>query len=93
MAPLTTTVAAYRAPIYASYRRLFRARLALFRGDHQAMRESRLEVQKHYQSHGHQPIVGNELPELLAMADEAADMLRYSIVQSKLNPQTGHYGT
>jgi hypothetical protein len=99
--------AVYRAPIYASYRRLYRARIALFRGDDHAMRESRKEVQKQYRLHGEQPLLttttnatnasANEsaapsLVELLAMADEAADMLRNSIVQSKLNAQTGHYG-
>jgi hypothetical protein len=70
-----------RAAVFSSYRRLYRARISLFRGDDEAMRQSRKAVRLEYRKHGDQEL-----------ADEAADMLRHSIVRGNLNPQTGHYG-
>lgn len=90
----SSTTAAARSLVYSSYRRLYRARVALFRGDDVAMRESRVEVRNQYLSHGTLPIVdASHWQGLIDMADEAASMLRHSIVQSKLNETTGHYGT
>jgi hypothetical protein len=94
--PLNRSAArmAQRAAVFSSYRRLYRARIALFRGDEEAMRESRRAVRAQYLQHGTAELTdATHWQSLLAMAEEAADMLRHSIVRGNLNPQTGHYGT
>jgi complex III assembly factor LYRM7 len=85
---------AQRAAVFSSYRRLYRARISLFRGDEEAMRESRQAVRAQYLQHGTAAVTDlTHFQSLLGMADEAADMLRHSIVRGNLNAQTGHYGT
>ena len=82
-----------RAVVLSSYRRLYRARAALFRGDERAMKESRTAVRAQYLQHGPEPISDlSHFQGLVAMADEAGDMLRTGIVRGDLNPKTGHYG-
>ena len=84
---------AQRAAVLRSYRRLYRARSALFQGDGQAMRESRKVVRQQFLQHGTTPIVdAPHFAGLLTMVDEAVDMLRNGIVRGNLNPTTGHYG-
>lgn len=85
----------HRATIFSSYRRLYRARSALFRGDDEAMRESRTAVRSEYLKHNNNTAAaldGAHLQGLVSMADEAADMLRNQIVRGNLNAKTGHYG-
>ena len=85
---------AHRAAVFSSYRRLYRARIALFRNDVEAMTKSRDAVRVEYLKHGTDHITdGQHFQSLLGMADEAADMLRHSIIQGRLNSNTGHYGT
>jgi len=82
-----------RATVLSSYRRLYRARAALFRGDEKAMKESRTAVRGQYLQHGKEPISDlQHFQGLLTMVDEAVDMLQHGIVRGDLNPQTGHYG-
>jgi len=82
-----------RAAVFSSYRRLYRARAALFRGDTKAMKESRVAVREQYLQHGAQPIPDLQHFEgLLGMVDEAEDMMRHGIVRGDLNQKTGHYG-
>jgi uncharacterized membrane protein affecting hemolysin expression len=83
-----------RAVVLSSYRRLYRARIYLFRGDTVAMQKSRVAVRDEYTKHGGDPIDDTtQFQELIHMADEAADMLRHSLVRGNLNTTTGHYGT
>ena len=85
---------AHRAAVFSSYRRLYRARISLFRGDDEAMRQSRQSVRAEYLRHGDAALKdATHFQSLLGMADEAADMLRHSIVRGNLNQKTGHYGT
>ena len=89
---------AHRAAVFSSYRRLYRARIALFRNDVEAMTKSRDAVRVEYLKHGTTDSIIHDDDEqhfqsLLGMADEAADMLRHSIIQGRLNSTTGHYGT
>ena len=82
-----------RAAVFSSYRRLYRARSALFKGDVKAMTESRKVVRQQYLQNGTLPIADHQhFAGLLSMVDEAADMLRNGIVRGDLNPTTGHYG-
>lgn len=82
-----------RATVLSSYRRLYRARASLFRGDDKAMKESRKAVRAQYLQHGEEPIADlRHFQGLLTMVDEAVDMMRHGIVRGDLNPKTGHYG-
>lgn len=65
----------------------------MFLGDSEAMRESRKLMRSEYLKHGDSVITdAAHFQGLLGMADEAADMLRHSIVRGNLNQQSGHYG-
>ena len=84
---------AQRAAVFSSYRRLYRARIALFRSDVEAMTKSRDAVRVEYLRHGTTDIADEtHFQSLLGMADEAADMLRHSIIQGRLNEKSGNYG-
>lgn len=84
---------AQRLQVFSAYRRLYRARLALFKGDDQAMRESRTAVRAEFLKHGEAPIADStHFIGLLSMVDEAVDTLRHGIVRGNLNATTGHYG-
>ena len=79
-----------RAAVLSSYRRLYRARAALFGGDVRAMGESRQAVRAQYLQHGAQEIADlQHFQGLLGMVDDAVDMLRHGIVRGDLNPKTG----
>jgi complex III assembly factor LYRM7 len=83
----------HRATVFSSYRRLYRGRTALFKGDDEAMRESRKAVRAEYLKHGVAPIADTAHFEgLISMSDEAVDMLRHGIVRGNMNETTGHYG-
>ena len=57
------------------------------------MTKSRDAVRVEYLKHGTHNITDEpHFQSLLGMADEAADMLRHSIIQGRLNSNTGHYG-
>ena len=84
---------AQRAAVFSSYRRLYRARIALFRNDVEAMTKSRDAVRVEYLRHGTTDIADEtHFQSLVGMADEAADMLRHSIIQGRLNEKSGNYG-
>jgi hypothetical protein len=66
----------------------------LFKNDVEAMTKSRDAVRVEYLKHGTIRITDEQhFQSLIDMADEAADMLRHSIIQGRLNEKTGHYGT
>lgn len=80
--------------VMTGYRRLFRARKTLFRGDVQALQESRVAIKQEYVknaavSAGQDPV---HFEGLLSMADEAVDMMLHGVVQGKLNQNSGNYG-
>ena len=83
----------HRVAVFSSYRRLYRARITLFRNDVEAMTKSRDAVRVEYLKHGTNNISDEQhFQSLIGMADEAADMLRHSMIQGRLNANTGHYG-
>lgn len=83
----------HRATVFSSYRRLYRARSVLFKGDDEAMRESRKAVRAEYIKHGVAPLAdAAHFEGLISMSDEAVDMLLHGIVRGNLNQKTGHYG-
>ena len=82
---------ASRSRVFSAYRRLFRARAKLFEGDNDAMKESRNAVRQQFMQNKNAPTSGEHFEGLLAMVDEAEDMLLHGFVQGKLNPDTQHY--
>mmetsp|Transcript_9593 Transcript_9593/g.14875 ORF Transcript_9593/g.14875 Transcript_9593/m.14875 type:complete len:131 (+) Transcript_9593:172-564(+) len=78
-----------KALVFASFRRLFRARRKLFLGDDRAMRESRTAIRVEYEKNSMAPAA--QISELIAMADDAAHMLTHGIVRGDLNTETGNY--
>ena len=83
-----------RSAVFRSYRRLYRARAALFRGDVRAMVESRTLAREQFQQHGVEPITDlQHFQGLLSMVEEAVDMLQHGIVRGDRNPKSGHFGT
>lgn len=70
------------ARVLSGYRRLFRARKALFDGDHRAMRESRVAIRAEFVKNK-SVTDSNHLEGLLVMIDEAEDMLLHGIVRGK----------
>lgn len=81
-----------RAAVFSGYRRLFRARKALFQGDDYAMRESRVAIRNEFDKNA-TVSEGPHLQGLISMIDEAADMLRHGFARGDLNQDTGRYGT
>ena len=81
-----------QARVFAGYRRLFRARKSLFKRDYRALRESRVAIKDSFMKNKAVSTEGTHFEGLLAMVDEAEDMLRHGIVQGTLNDKTGHYG-
>ena len=69
----------------SGYRRLFRARRQLFAGDHRALIESRLAIRAEFDRNRN--VVGppDHIESLLAMIDDAEDMLLHGIVRGELN--------
>jgi len=86
------TLSVAQSRVFSAYRRLFRARSQLFRGDVVALRESRKEIRQQFLMNAHADVSGDLLEGYLQMADEATDMMTHGIVQGKLNQSTGHYG-
>lgn len=85
-------ISSSRSKVYASYRRLFRARKMLFEGDHEAMAGSRIAIKEEYLKNAAAPTSGQQFDGLLKEVDEAIDMLLHGVVRGNLNPNTGHYG-
>ena len=81
-----------RARVLAGFRRLNRARIALFQGDEVAMKVTRQELRAAFAQHKTSPSSGPMFEELVAGIDEATDMLRHEVVRGDLNPTTGRYG-
>jgi complex III assembly factor LYRM7 len=81
--------------VFVGYRRLFRARKTLFRGDVLALKESRVAIKQDYINNA--GVSAQQDPVhyegLLNMADEAVDMMLHGVVQGKLNPDSGNYRT
>jgi complex III assembly factor LYRM7 len=81
--------------VFGGYRRLFRARKTLFRGDLMALKESRVAIKQEYVKNA--AISATQDPVhfegLLGMADEAVDMMLHGVVQGKLNEDSGNYRT
>ena len=75
----------YAARALSGYRRLFRARNALFQNDERALRESALAIRNEFNKNrlATEPAIEG----LLAMIDDAEDMLRHGIVQGELNKE------
>mmetsp|Transcript_7284 Transcript_7284/g.10884 ORF Transcript_7284/g.10884 Transcript_7284/m.10884 type:complete len:128 (-) Transcript_7284:326-709(-) len=71
----------------SAYRRLFRARQQLFRGDALALVKSRQELRNEFIKN---KFVTNpeELNELFVGVDEVEDMMLHGIMQGKVNEQT-----
>jgi hypothetical protein len=92
----TKAASSQRAQVFSAYRRLYRARSFLFKGDDRAMRESRVAARAEFLKHnGDAARIATDpvhFAGLLGMVDEAVDMLRHGIVRGNLNPKTGHYG-
>lgn len=80
-----------RAAVLSGYRRLFRARKALFEGDVYAMRESRVAIRSEFLKNAHVG-EGAHLQGLVSMIEEAEDMLRHGFARGNLNQDTGRYG-
>ena len=80
-----------RARVLAGFRRLNKARIQLFKGDHNAMQVSRQEMRAEFEKNKYIPTSGPEFEALVAGIDEAADMLRHEIVRGDLNQDTGRY--
>jgi hypothetical protein len=84
--------------VFTGYRRLFRARKTLFRGDVQALQESRIAIKQEYVKNAGVSLSQTDkdmehFEGLLSMADEAVDMMLHGVVQGKLNQDSGNYGT
>ena len=73
----------------AAFRRLMRARAALFRDDAYALRESRLKLREEF---GAQAGVSDaaQVAELLRGADEVEELLRENVVQGRLNERDNY---
>ena len=82
---------AARSRVFSGYRRLFRARKALFTGDDLAMKESRVAIKAEFVKNRDVVTEGPHFEGLLTMVDEAEHMLRVGIVRGDLNEETGHY--
>ena len=79
-----------RSRVFSQYRKILRARKALFEGDRQAMLASRNEIRSHFI--GNKAAAPETVPMLLDMVDDAVDMLKHGIVRGDLNQSTGNYG-
>jgi len=73
----------------AAFRRLMRARAALFRGDEYALDASRAKLREEFQQRSG-VTDARELDELLAGAAEVEELLRENVVQGTLN-ERGNY--
>jgi complex III assembly factor LYRM7 len=80
--------------VFTGYRRLFRARKTLFRGDVIALQESRVAIKQEYVKNAAVSVSQDptHFEGLLSMADEAVDMMLHGVVQGKLNQDSGNYG-
>lgn len=88
---MSSALSSSRSRVFSAYRRLFRARAQLFEADRQAMQESRKAIREQFMLNKNAPTSGEHFEGLLAMVDEAEDMLLRGFVQGKLNPETQHY--
>ena len=88
---MSAAASSTRARVLSGYRRLFRARQSLFRGDAMALAASRTAIRDEFVKQQAAP--PDQLEGLLIMIDEAEDMLRHQIVQGAYNASTGRYRT
>jgi len=84
-------VSTSRARVLAGFRVLNRARVQLFRGDDNAMKESRIQLRAQIEANRSVPTSGPVFEELVKGMEEAAHMLRHEIVRGDLNQDTGRY--
>mmetsp|Transcript_18522 Transcript_18522/g.27462 ORF Transcript_18522/g.27462 Transcript_18522/m.27462 type:complete len:127 (-) Transcript_18522:826-1206(-) len=74
----------------SGYRRLFRARKIVFKGDHRALQESRLFIRSQFEEHRSETN-SQQLEILFSGIDEAEHMMLHEILQGKLNESSGNY--
>ena len=77
----------HAARALSGYRRLFRARKALFQNDERALRESALAIRSEFNKNRLVTGPAEHVEGLLSMIDDAEDMLRHGIVQGELNKE------
>mmetsp|Transcript_35318 Transcript_35318/g.79685 ORF Transcript_35318/g.79685 Transcript_35318/m.79685 type:complete len:128 (-) Transcript_35318:189-572(-) len=80
---------ALRSPVIQGYRRLLRARLVAFQGDTLALNKSQEAIRQAFVEHRCETD-GEKIRDLLRGVDQAEEMLKFHILQGKLNEQ-GNY--
>jgi complex III assembly factor LYRM7 len=78
-----------RGQVLGGFRRLMRARGALFKDDVEALTESRYKLREEFFKN--EEASGDQIDEHLKIIEEIDTMLRQNIVQAKLN-ERGNYG-
>ena len=90
----SSLLSAHRSRVFASYRRIFRARKDLFQGDVVAMMESRKAIKAEFAKNVNADTNNAQhIDGLISMVDEAVDMMKHGVVRGELNATTGNYGT
>jgi hypothetical protein len=79
-----------RGQVLGGFRKLLRARSALFKDDVVALEESRHKLRDEFFKND--AATGDQIGEHLKIIEEIEGMLRYNIVQGRLN-ERGNYGT
>lgn len=85
--------AAARARVFAAYRKCFRTRKQVFQNDDFALQQSRATIREEFGKNRNVAATGQQFDEMIKMADEAVDFLKFSVMQAQLDEKTGNYGT